>query len=37
MENPEDDPREYQQHMPGGFENGYPPGMDGIFGLRQSI
>ena len=21
MENPEDDPREYQQHMPGAFED----------------
>lgn len=29
MENPEDDPREYQQHLPGGLEDGgYPPGMD---------
>ncbi|KAH7930920.1 hypothetical protein BV22DRAFT_1053457 [Leucogyrophana mollusca] len=37
MENPTDDPREFQQHVPGEFEEGYPPGMDsfllGIHGL----
>jgi E3 ubiquitin-protein ligase RNF115/126 len=38
MENPEDDPREYQQHMPGAFEDdGHPPGIDSLFRLRQSI
>jgi len=34
MENPEDDPREYQQHMPGAFEDdGRPPGIDSLFRL----
>jgi hypothetical protein len=37
MENPEDDPREYQQHMPGGLEDGYASGMDNFFRLRQFI
>jgi len=38
MENPEDDPRSYQQHVPGGFEDGFPPGMDSfLLGLHHLL
>jgi len=38
MEDPEDDPREYQQHMPGEFDDGYPPGTDNfLLGLHHLL
>lgn len=37
MENPEDDPRTYQQQMPGGLEEGFPPGMDQFLRQHDSI
>jgi len=38
MEDPQDDPREYQQHMPGGFDDGYPPAMGNfLLGLHHLL
>lgn len=38
MENTQDDPRTYQQQpMPGGMEEGYPPGMDHFLRERDPI
>jgi len=38
LENSDDDPREYQQHMPGGLDDGYPPGMDNfLLGLHNIL
>lgn len=37
MESTEDDPRAYQHQMPGGMEEGYPPGMDHFLRERDSL
>lgn len=37
MENPEDDPREFHQTLPGGLEDGYPPGMDNFLSEYSAV
>ncbi|KAH7910451.1 hypothetical protein BJ138DRAFT_1087664 [Hygrophoropsis aurantiaca] len=37
MENPTDDPREFQQHVPGEFDEGIPAGMDSFFLGLQAL